>query len=237
MSILTSVQYATRGQTGLVEHVVPIRVGIPASGVRPVQIGRFALHSLESRALTVVRGLSMPDGEDASMLRRRISVCAGLPPALAIAVGLGWILLGCDPSSARQSASRGLVVTGEKMSVDSPAESAVRAAAKSCNGGDAAKCLELADQHSAAVAKDPTQARQVVALLGKACELGLPEGCHRIAAAYQDGTGVARDPGRAADLYEKACAQGFAESCVALGLAFRSGVGRTADATQAARFY
>ncbi|MFH0900620.1 MAG: hypothetical protein V2A73_08330 [Pseudomonadota bacterium] len=168
------------------------------------------------------------------MLRRRISVYAGLPPALAIVVGLGWVALGCDQSSPRQSASRGLVFTGEKMSVEPQSESP---AAKACEGGDAIKCLELADQHSVAVAKDPTRASQMVALLGKTCELGLPLGCHRLAAAYQDGTDVAPDPGRAADLYERACAQGFAKSCVALGLTFRSGVGRTADAGQAARFY
>jgi len=58
---------------------------------------------------------------------------------------------------------------------------------------------------------------KAAALYERACELGLPQACHRAGELYRDGKGVAPDDGRARALFERGCREGSSSACDALG--------------------
>lgn len=58
---------------------------------------------------------------------------------------------------------------------------------------------------------------KAAALYERACELGLPQACHRAGELYRDGKGVAPDEARARALFESGCREGSSAACDALG--------------------
>jgi TPR repeat protein len=58
---------------------------------------------------------------------------------------------------------------------------------------------------------------KAAALYERACELGLPQACHRAGELYRDGKGVAPDDARAHVLFERGCREGSTSACDALG--------------------
>ncbi len=60
---------------------------------------------------------------------------------------------------------------------------------------------------------------------------------YNVAALYENGLGVARDPARAAEWYARAAERGLAQAQFALGLAYETGSGVTANDGEAAVWY
>jgi TPR repeat protein len=76
-----------------------------------------------------------------------------------------------------------------------------------------------------------------VALLTRACDGKLADGCASLALFYSNGRGVARDPARALALEEKACSGGSSYGCFNLGNAYGDGRFATKDAVRARNAY
>lgn len=64
-------------------------------------------------------------------------------------------------------------------------------------------------------AERPPRAALAAARLLKACDIGSPAACARVAGLYEKGQGVPRDAQVAAALYRRACGGGIATSCAA----------------------
>lgn len=65
------------------------------------------------------------------------------------------------------------------------------------------------------------------------CAGGFGPACHLLGLQYRDGTGVAKDPARAAAYFQKGCDGGHGASCASLGVAFEDGVGVAKDVPRA----
>lgn len=70
---------------------------------------------------------------------------------------------------------------------------------------------------AAATEEHATHFDKAAALYERACELGLPQACHRAGEQYRDGKGVAPDDDRARALFERGCREGSTSACDALG--------------------
>jgi TPR repeat protein len=71
---------------------------------------------------------------------------------------------------------------------------------------------------------DPAEAPRVARSLAAACDGGEDAACAALGEFYRAGHGVARNPVRAAELFERACAgTGAADGCLALGELYRVG--------------
>ena len=68
-----------------------------------------------------------------------------------------------------------------------------------------------------------------IAALDSACQTGSAPACRELAGRLRDGTGVARDGARAADLFTATCERGDGDSCTELGRMHRMGTGVTCD--------
>jgi uncharacterized protein len=94
-----------------------------------------------------------------------------------------------------------------------------------CAEGDAWGCYNLADLHSRGegVADDQPKA---LALFGKSCELGSPDGCGAQGIYYRDGKGgAAKDDKKAVQLFQKSCDGNVAFGCRLLGWMHSEGRG------------
>lgn len=80
---------------------------------------------------------------------------------------------------------------------------------KSCDGGEPKGCANLAYLESKA-----GNTEQAVTLYEQACDQGAMIGCTNLADMAQNGRGVPRDIGRAADLFERACWGGVSSACI-----------------------
>lgn len=69
------------------------------------------------------------------------------------------------------------------------------------------------------------------------CDRGQPDSCVNLGFAYEHGRGVARDTGRAAQLYQKACELGSPLGCHNLGAVLTEGQGMQHDAVKAAELF
>ena len=65
--------------------------------------------------------------------------------------------------------------------------------------------------------------------LQTACSGGDMQACNNLGAAYESGTGVARDLARAASLYDRACAFGEPSGCLNLAVSLVEGSGIEMD--------
>jgi TPR repeat protein len=86
--------------------------------------------------------------------------------------------------------------------------------AKACEGGSSRGCLNLG-----LVAAGREDFVRAFLLYQKSCDGGWAAGCHQVAAAYQEGEGVAKDVIKALAVYTETCDSEYVESCtVAAGL-------------------
>jgi TPR repeat protein len=76
-----------------------------------------------------------------------------------------------------------------------------------------------------------------VGLYQKMCEMGGALECVLAGDAYDEGSGVARDPARAAHFYTLACDRGVATGCASLGVLYERGTGVARDIARAAALY
>ncbi len=87
------------------------------------------------------------------------------------------------------------------------------------------------------VACRPPEEPRTPAELERACASERLRSCIGLAYDYTTGRGVAKDPARAANLYEKACRGGVVVGCVNLGVLFALGDGVPQDETTAAGYF
>jgi TPR repeat protein len=83
----------------------------------------------------------------------------------------------------------------------------------------------------------PDDDTSVIAQLEDACSKDEIGDCAKLAARLAKGDGIAKNPGRAAILYDKACKGGDADSCTLLGIAYSNGDGVEQNAQYAAAFF
>jgi TPR repeat protein len=91
--------------------------------------------------------------------------------------------------------------------------------ARGCDGGDPEGCFDLADFHRYGFVEPVDGSRAAllaargIALFEDACREGDADMCHALGQRYRQGSGVLRDPGRAAALFEQACDRGSILAC------------------------
>jgi TPR repeat protein len=107
---------------------------------------------------------------------------------------------------------------------------------RSCEGGDARGCTDLARMYDTGrgAMRDVDQA---VALFRKGCEGGDPRGCSDLGWMYAEGRGVAGDDAQAIALYRRGCDGGDPRGCDDLGWMHERGRGVARDDAQAAALY
>jgi len=123
---------------------------------------------------------------------------------------------GCD-RSAPEPAPPPPQPSAEAASVapTKPTDGAERTAGEPVTGGECAtgeSCGTAASLEERAKHFD-----KAAALYERACELGLPQACHRAGELYRDGKGVAPDDAKARALFEHGCREGSSSACDALG--------------------
>jgi uncharacterized protein len=85
-----------------------------------------------------------------------------------------------------------------------------------------------------AVLVDQGRAREALPLLQRAASAGSPEGAHRLALIYAEGTsGIARDDTKALELFEKAAATGHLRAQINAGTMYFRGQGTARDLVRA----
>lgn len=135
-----------------------------------------------------------------------------------------YLLKSCDGGFADACSELGWVYHHGKQSP----KDATKAAGyyqKGCAGGDPYGCQQLGVLHliGEGVAEDNGKA---VDLLRRACNANKPAvafACALLAKSYEQGSGVPRDPARAASLHAQACRLGEKESCAAKAAASPAG--------------
>ena len=100
-----------------------------------------------------------------------------------------------------------------------------------CDKGSAESCLLLGE--SFRDGGNAAQKASAPVFLEKACSAGNAASCHNAAIIYINGSGVAKDTGRAVPLLEKACALNIVVSCDYAALVYYKGDGITKDAARA----
>jgi TPR repeat protein len=78
---------------------------------------------------------------------------------------------------------------------------------QSCEEGDPGGCFMYADHIASS---RPTEA---LAMYDTLCNIGHPNACYRVALAYEEGTGVAKNAAMQRAYYDRACAAGNAYGC------------------------
>ena len=91
-----------------------------------------------------------------------------------------------------------------------------------CEAGDGACCAR-----AGAITTDLAKA---FVFDDKACDLGDAQGCARLAIAYEQGIGTAKDPALAVRAADRACAHGVMPACKVAGVALVTGEGAPRDA-------
>ncbi len=69
------------------------------------------------------------------------------------------------------------------------------------------------------------------------CAAGFGPACDVLGAQYRDGTGVAKDPVKAASYFQRGCDSGHPGSCASLGWAYEDGAGVVKDVARAIALY
>jgi TPR repeat protein len=80
-------------------------------------------------------------------------------------------------------------------------------------------------------------ATSYVDVIRAGCDKGIAHACNDLGIALFDGSGVARDPQKAAAAYRRACDLGDALGCVNLGVMLLNGQGIPSDPAAAAEFF
>jgi TPR repeat protein len=149
-------------------------------------------------------------------------------PVLPAAARLRAYDLAC-----RGGAGAGCVAAGREVGRGGSAAARTSALSyfeRACAAGARGGCAALA--HALLAAGQGGQ-RAVAALTG-ACSAGDPRSCVTLAAIFERGLGVDRDPARAAHWLAQACERQDAASCLRLGEAYRGGLGVSPDDGKAA---
>lgn len=84
------------------------------------------------------------------------------------------------------------------------------------------------------VTPDPALAAR---LFQRACDFGHAGGCNSLGLAFESGSGVPQDYGRAMDHFSRACSGGFAEGCNNQGALYEHGRGVPVNLGDAQRLY
>lgn len=100
-----------------------------------------------------------------------------------------------------------------------------------CKAGNGQRCLEWAE------ANRKTEPKLAVAGWQKACDLNVVNGCSELMNAYDNGTGVAKDPAKATALAEAGCTANSAFACGRAGKAYMLALGAKKDLPKARSFY
>jgi len=103
---------------------------------------------------------------------------------------------------------------------------------KACEGGSSRGCLNLG-----LVAAGRDDKVRAFALYDKSCSAGWAAGCHHLAAAYQEGEGVAKDVVKALAVYTQACDGEYIESCNTAAALYLAGEVVSKNVDAALRLY
>ncbi|MBH23504.1 MAG: hypothetical protein CMH57_03370 [Myxococcales bacterium] len=90
------------------------------------------------------------------------------------------------------------------------------ACARDCEGGDLKRCVALGLARRSYF--DAEAAQESVALLRRACDEAMIEGCYHLGETWRTGHGVKKDPKRAHELHTRACEGGWPAACFSLAL-------------------
>lgn len=138
---------------------------------------------------------------------------------VALACGL-LVAFGCEgvapePAAPPPTPKPELSAQAAPVAPTKEPEVVAPAAAEPVAGGECA----TSESCSAAASVEERAKRfdKAAALYERACELGLPQACHRAGEQHRDGKGVAADDGRARALFERGCREGSSAACDALG--------------------
>jgi TPR repeat protein len=167
---------------------------------------------------------------------------AATPPRAADGVKL--LRIGCDHDDAKSChALAVLVQNGNGVTADPKA--AFVLARHACDLGEVAACtlvgLDMMQTAGAGSAGANANAADAVAMFQRACRDGVddadPAGCYFLAASYQQGLAVARDPDRALKLFTRACDHDWADACEHLGEMYDRGNDVPHDADKAKELF
>jgi hypothetical protein len=128
-----------------------------------------------------------------------------------------------------------MLVTGRGVKKD--LARALALSLQACALNDGMQCAKLAEFYAQGLAT-PKNPREAARLRLQGCEeMGSPAACGAAAHDLNDGSGVARDLERAANLYDRACKEGEASSCHNLGVMYARGEGLEQSVTEARRLF
>lgn len=138
---------------------------------------------------------------------------------------------GMKPPDLPAPAAPQLMPADDRRAARECPEHEVKQCTARCDRGDVASCEGLVALYGG------DEPRRAFAAASKACDLGALYHCARVAGQLRQGTGVAKDLGRAHDLVLKACAKGNGKSCTDAGLDHQKGNGVAKDEAKAAELY
>lgn len=126
---------------------------------------------------------------------------------------------------------------GEPASCVDLAETLPRAEAEpllraACDAGEGRGCHRLAELRRGSF-RFASQAGDALSLDERACELGAVEGCVAAGQAYLFGSGVEKDERRGLELLESGCNENVGASCETLARLYREGIGVPHDVARA----
>jgi TPR repeat protein len=114
-------------------------------------------------------------------------------------------------------------------------------AVKGCADDDGDSCYRLGWLYEAGKGGVEKSAEEAVKQYEVSCKLDSPIGCNGLANMYAAGTGIAKDPAKALELYKKACEGNakelFTESCTKWGKMVATGDGVAKDMKSALKAY
>ena len=121
------------------------------------------------------------------------------------------------------------IVQDHSLHTDIP-EPPKEAEPKQCADGKAC------DQEGVALVKSG-KGPEAMKVLARGCELGGGAACFDAGVMLGEGIGVAKDPAKAAVLYDKACTIGHPDACMNLGVQYQNGIGVAKDEPKAVTLF
>jgi hypothetical protein len=137
-------------------------------------------------------------------------------PRSAFLVGLLAAAIGCDPAAPEAVAS--VAPPAEPAPAADPPPAAPPTDPVPAEPPADGQCATSESCSSEAATEERAKHfDKAAALYERACELSLPQACHRAGELYRDGKGVTPDDARARALFERGCREGSTSACDALG--------------------
>ena len=106
---------------------------------------------------------------------------------------------------------------------------------KACDGALAQGCFNLGLSYERGAA--PASDEEIIAPFQRACDLGHPPACTRLANVYDQEKRQAMDGMKAVQLYQRGCYGGDAPGCVRLGVLYGVGKVMPRDLARAAQLF